>query len=431
MRFPIKAIFLSVLLAGCGGGDDVILPGAREAIRADETTPTRAAQSIRLSSAQVNANWTHRLGGADHRTRHPALGRNIQPVFSVKAGAPETRRTRITADPIVASGAIFTMDAQAQVVAHSTGGQLLWTRNLVPLNDGAGEGAGGGLAFGDGKLIVTTGFGRVTALDPSTGGTLWTQKLEAPGGSSPTVANGLVYVAARDAVGWALDADTGRIRWTLNGTPSPENFGAGPGVAANGSIAIFPFASGEVLGAFPEGGLRRWSSVVTGARIGYAASTITDISGDPVIDGSTVYVGNISGRAVAMNAETGERLWTVPMAAKYPVWPAGGSVFLVNDVNELVRLDARDGAVIWKVTLPQLKERRFGRSNQYYAHYGPVLAGGRLIVASSDGMLRHFDPSNGALVEQTALPAPAASGPAVAGGVLYVMTTDGLLTAFR
>ncbi|MGB1006987.1 MAG: hypothetical protein ACPGVX_07405, partial [Thalassobaculaceae bacterium] len=33
-----------------------------------------------------------------------------------------------------------------------------------------------------------------------------------------------------------------------------------------------------------------------------------------------------------------------------------------------------------------------------YAHYGPVLAGGRLVVASSDGVLRFFTPESGALV---------------------------------
>ena len=33
-----------------------------------------------------------------------------------------------------------------------------------------------------------------------------------------------------------------------------------------------------------------------------------------------------------------------------------------------------------------------------YAHYGPVLAGGRLVVASSDGVLRFFSPTDGALV---------------------------------
>ena len=65
------------------------------------------------------------------------------------------------------------------------------------------------------------------------------------------------------------------------------------------------------------------------------------------------------------------------------------------------------------------------------AHFGPVLAGGRLIVASSDGLIRAFDPASGALAGSVELPGGAASAPAVAGGVLYVVTKDGKLRAFR
>ena len=66
-----------------------------------------------------------------------------------------------------------------------------------------------------------------------------------------------------------------------------------------------------------------------------------------------------------------------------------------------------------------------------FAHYGPVVAGGRVIVASSDGALRLFDPVSGALTAQVELPDGAASAPVVAGGVLYVIDRDGTLRAFR
>lgn len=421
-----------ILLAGCGGGNDVILPGVREALREDTTQQTQnQVRPIRLAAAKTNADWTHRMGGADHRMAHPALSANLTPLFSVNIGAAQTRRNLITADPVVADGRVFTMDAHAQVVASSTGGAPLWSRALVPAFDKSGEGAGGGLTVGGGKLFATSGFGEVSALDTATGEILWRQELSAPGTAAPTVSGGLVYVVSRDNVGWAIDAETGRVRWTISGTPAPENYGGGAGVAVAGETAVFPFAGGEVLATFPKGGLRRWSTVVTGQRLGYAAATISDISGDPVIDGNRVYVGNISGRAVALNRETGDRIWTATMAAKNPVWPAGDSVFLVNDLNELVRLNAADGSVIWRTVLPQFADKRFGKDNLYYAQYGPILAGGWLIVASSDGTLRQFDPKSGALLSQVALSSGAAALPAVAGGALYVVTTDGMLHAFR
>jgi outer membrane protein assembly factor BamB len=52
-------------------------------------------------------------------------------------------------------------------------------------------------------------------------------------------------------------------------------------------------------------------------------------------------------------------------------------------------------------------------------------------VASSDGLVRVFDPANGALIGSLPLPAGAAAEPLVAGGTLYVLASDGTLNAFR
>lgn len=430
MSFAKKTLLLTVFLAGCGS-DDVILPGTREPIRPEAAATLRPGAPLTLAAPRANADWTHRQGSASHAPGHPALATQLAPAFTVSIGAGDGGRTRITAAPVVAGGRVFAMDAQGQVSAHSTTGAPLWSANVVPPHDGAAQGAGGGLAYGGGKLFVTTGYGRLTALDPATGGEIWTQRLDAPGGGAPTYADGTVYLAARDGTGWAVRADTGRVRWTFSAAPSQGTQGTGPGVAVAGGMAVFPFAGGTLKGVFAQGGTERWSAVLAGDRLGSAVAQFADIAGDPVIVGDTVYVANGSGRVAALKRDSGEMIWQAEMAARAPIWVAGGSVFLVNGRNELVRLDARDGAVVWRTQLPAYAERRFRAPNRLYAHYGPILAGGRLIVASSDGYLRQFDPRSGALAVQSELPAGAAAMPAVAGGALYVVTRDGALTAFR
>jgi outer membrane protein assembly factor BamB len=107
-------------------------------------------------------------------------------------------------------------------------------------------------------------------------------------------------------------------------------------------------------------------------------------------------------------------------------------VFALNDLNELVRLNDSDGTPVWKVQLPSLVETGlFGRASEVVGHYGPVLAGGRLVVASSDGLIRQFDPVSGALVGTIAIPGGAATNPVVAGQTLYVVSKTGQLHAFR
>ncbi len=421
------------LLAACGE-QDIILPGERLDIRGealDADVFVNEARSISLPAMSANAEWTHRNGGPSHAISHPQLGASLSQVFAANIGAGNTRRLRITADPVVAAGRIFTLDSQSQVVATSTAGEALWSRSVIPPTDNPRDASGGGLATNGSVVLATTGFGEVVALDPATGGELWRQDLDAPGTSAPTIFGDLAYVVARDGRAWALELGNGRIRWTQTSTAPVSNFSGGAGAAVNGDFAIFPFPTGEVLAAFPEGGLRRWSTIVTGQRPGQAASTISDIAGDPVIDGSRVYVGNVSGRVVALEIANGDRIWTATEGAVGPVWPAGGSVFMVNDLSELVRLDAADGTPIWRVALPGFEETRERRQKTRFAHYGPVLAGGRLIVGSGDGVIRQFDPASGALLGTIDVPGGAASNPIVAGGTLYIVSQRGQLLAFR
>ena len=424
---------LSTALAACGE-QDIILAGERLNILGEKTDVIdfeNQTRRISLPAALINVDWTHRNGSPAHMISHPALGMTLAPLFSNNIGAGNSRRLRITADPIVTPSAIYTLDAQSQVVATSPLGETLWVRSVTPPTDNLRDASGGGLAVAGSVLLATTGFGEAIALNAVTGAEIWRQDLKAPGTSAPTIVGDLAYVVARDGRAWAIELASGRIRWTQNSTPPVSNFSGGAGAAVFGDFAIFPFPTGEILAAFPQGGLRRWSTVVTGQRPGQAASNISDIAGDPVIDGDRVYIGNFSGRVVVLEIASGDRIWTATEGAVGPVWPVADSVFLVNDIGELLRLDAVDGTAIWRVSLPGFEENRERRQKTRIAHYGPILAGGRLIVASSDGLMRQFDPTSGALVRTIEIPGGAASNPVVANSTLYVVTKRGQLLAFR
>jgi outer membrane protein assembly factor BamB len=393
--------------------------------------PANRSAPITLPAAQTNAEWTHRNGSPAHRLAHPALSAAPQRVWTAPIGTGNGRKARITADPVVAGGRVFTLDAGATVAATSTAGAPLWRRDLTPPSDREGDASGGALAFGGGRLFVTSGFGTLTALDAETGAELWVQKLDAVATSAPTVVGDLVYLSARDSRAWAIRVETGRIEWQLPGTPTPSVMQGGAGPAVSDRLAIFPFGSGELVAALRQGGVRVWAATVAGQRRGRVYATISDITGDPVVDGDVLYVGNQSGRVAALRAANGERLWTAREGAYSPVWPEGGSIFLVSDQAELVRLDATTGERIWGVELPYFEADRPRRLKAVAANFGPVVAGRRVWVASDDGRLRGFDPESGALVHETEIPGGAAANPVVAGGALYVVSARGELHAFR
>lgn len=427
-----RLFVLALLFLGACGQREVILPGERFDIRGDGAPVTSNSVPIRLSAPVNHSQWTHRAGSATHSIQHPAFAASPVQIWAGDIGEGADRRHRITADPVAAQGRVFTLDSRATVAATSTAGARLWSRDLTPATDNPNDASGGGLALDADQLFVTTGFGELISLNVATGVENWRQKLEAPATGAPTISDGLVYVVSRDSRVWAIDANSGRVRWQLAGAPSPSGIVGGAGPAVGPKLAVFPFGSAQLVATLPKGGLRLWGGSVSGSRLGKAYANVSDVTGDPVIRGNVIFAGNPSGRTVAIDAVTGERIWTAPDGATGPVWIDGGSLFLVSDQAELVRLNVKTGARVWAVGLPKLVPTRSAkRARDVYAHFGPVLAGGQLWVASSDGYLRSFDPVNGSLARQIELPKGAATRPIVVNGVLYVVNQAGQLLAFR
>lgn len=419
---------LVLVVAGCAERE-VILPGEREAVRPGAEVTENRAPPLRLPESRVNAEWTHLNGAATHLAPAVALAANPARRWSVEIGAGSGRRERLIAAPVVADGRVYTLDAAANVTAVSTAGQVLWQASLAPAAERPTEGFGGGLAARDGVLVVATGFGEALRLDPRTGAVIWRAELEGTVRAAPTLGEDKVIVVARNDLAYGIDIETGEAEWRVEGAGLGAGLLGGASPAVRGPVAVLPFLSGEVRAVLVRNGLTVWTEAVTGGRRDLVRSRITDITGDPVIDFDIVYVANQSGRIVALDRRSGDRLWTQKDGSYGPALPVGGSVFVVSDIAEVLRLDASDGSVIWRRKLPEWV--RPDRRRMAIPHYGPLLAGGRLIVASGDGVVRSFDPVSGALLAQIPLSAGAAAQPAIAGGVLYVLTTDGRLSAFQ
>ncbi|MFT7311685.1 MAG: outer membrane protein assembly factor BamB, partial [Paracoccaceae bacterium] len=252
------------LLAGCDQGAPP-LPGERVDVRPQEDVATNEDGSrvqvsvpIALPAPVNHAQWTHRGGSALHKVTHPALGASLVRVWSADIGSGNSKRYRISADPVVAEGRIYTLDSRAGVMAHSLTGKTLWSVDATPASDNNTDATGGGLAFGAGRLFVTTGFGELLALDPATGDVIWRQSFDASVSGAPTVQDDMVYVMARDNAAFAVRADNGRLAWTLPGAPSGSEMLSGAGPAVTERAAIFPSGNSELVAALTESGVRSW-----------------------------------------------------------------------------------------------------------------------------------------------------------------------------
>ena len=438
----IAAASVAVLALSACSEREVILQGERLPVRADLDASSasldsvakglRGSAPISLPAAVKNAEWAQRGGNAQHNAPHAALSSAPKLVWQTNIGAGSSKRERIAAAPVVAGGRVFTLDAAQKLSAVSTGGGLLWQVSLAPLGDRGGQISGGGLAAEGGKIYATTGFGEVIALEAASGAVIWRQKLDSSAQGAPAVANGVVYATARDGAAWAIDAATGKVIWQVIGTPGTTGFVGTSAPTVAGSTVIFPSGSGNLTAVLKVGGgTKVWTESLAGRRLGRAYATISDVTGDAALSGATLYTGTAAGRTVALDVGSGEKKWSADEGAIGPLAIAGGSVFLVNDQARLIRLDAASGEKIFDVEMPYFEAAKAKKHKAIYAYYGPVLAGGRLWVASSEGILRGFSPIDGSLVATAAIPGGAATQPAVAAGTLYVVSKNGQLLAFR
>ncbi|MDA9116044.1 PQQ-like beta-propeller repeat protein [Planktomarina temperata] len=435
----LKAVLYIGLLGlgvGCSNSDPR-LQGERELLDGTVFVETDARflaedlPDLRLPSPQPVPAWTHQGGNAQHIAAHAELPSELTLSWSRRIGAGDGKRHQISAAPVAQGGQVYTLDSQSMVTAIDETGTILWQSELGKSSDALKDASGGGLAVGGTQLFVTTGFGTVVALDTASGAELWTQDLASYGGASPTVYDDLLYIAARDGAAWAIDTSNGRIKWQVAGPTVAASHTGGPGPAVSDKYAVFPFGTGDVLASFRKGGLRSWSSGLSGARLGLASTQVRDLTGQPVIEGSSVYLASSAGRMAAVDLNTGLRIWTAKQGSQGYILVAGGAVFAVSDAGNLIRLSKDDGALIWSTPLPKFTKKSVKSRAKIHAHYGPILAGGRLILASSDGLIRQFNPADGTLITTVDLPSGAASAPIVVNGTLYVLSTKGDLLAFR
>jgi outer membrane protein assembly factor BamB len=417
-------------LAACGGSDKP-LTGQRFAIGAgDVTAAENVAASIRLPRAVSNAEWTDVNGSPQHKFGHAAFSTSPTLRWSADIGTGVGRNTRITSGPVAGGGLVYALDGGSTITALSSDGAVAWSLDVTPVGEKSVDGSGGGVSYANGVVYAGTGFGELLAINAASGTILWRRMFEAAIRSTPTSDGRTVFVVTRGDVAYAVDAKTGALDWVQRGaTSSTGGLEGGASPAISGRQVVVPFSSGEVIAVRGNTGELRWKEGIGGARAATSLAFIGDISGDPVIDGNSVYVSNLAGETVKLNLTSGTRSWTLGVGASDAVWPVGGSVFLVSDHAQLMRVNASNGSLIWSQQLPQFEKPE--KREDMIRHYGPVLAGGLMWVAGRDGQLRGFEPEGGQMVASAKIPGGAAAAAIVVGGIMYILSLDGELHAFQ
>jgi outer membrane protein assembly factor BamB len=268
------------------------------------------------------------------------------------------------------------------------------------------------------------------AFDPAKGGIKWRQSIAVPARSTPTVAEGRIYLNTIDDKLKALSADDGHELWSYQATPTATTILGDPAPAYAQGIVVAGFGSGEIAALRAETGALIWTD---GLGIPGGRSTLADflsIRGDPVISNGQVFVTGLGGLTIAADLLTGRRVWERRVASSNTLWVAGNWLFMISTDQDAGAINVDEARVAWVSSLPRWVNP--DKKKETIIWYGPVLAGNRLIVLGSNSEARWLNPMTGETVSTATLSdAPAPFPPIVVDGTMLVVTEDGKLTAWR
>lgn len=428
----------AALLSGCSlfeGSNKKPVPGVKIPVLPphEPLVVSPNAPPVELPAASPHKNWAQPGGNARHNPGVAALPARLSQSWRTGIGAAATYRRSLHAQPIVAAGRIYTMDANGFVDCIAlANGQHFWRRTMRPKHD-TSFAFGGGLAYDSGTLYVVTGFSELRALDPATGKARWSKSLGQPARSAPTIGGGLIYLTLIDNTLQAFDAKTGDFAWRFpTGSSSNSMYGAGAPAYDQG-IVVAGFGTGMLAGVNAAGGSALWEQSLAA---GYDASDPLDVSSivaNPVIGGNLVVATGLAGTTVAFDLRSGRRIWGYGAGGAETPAMAGDWLFLLTDAQRLAAIHVPDGEVAWVTELPAWRNPK--KSYGPITWHGPLLAGDGLILTNSEKALAVVDARTGVLLTPgemgMGLNGVADAGPIAADGTMLVLTRNAVLTAYR
>ena len=289
---------------------------------------------------------------------------------------------------------------------------------------------------GDTVYIGSTA-GTLYAIDRATGASKWQYAVKSRIASSPAVAGGLVYFGAFDGNFYAVNEADGKLKWKFQTAgehrftaphvhglvpegetmPDPWDCYLSSPVAWNGAV-YFGSGDGNIYALDADSGTLKWKF-----------KTGSVVHSSPAIAGGVLFVGSWDSYLYALDAATGTEKWRYK-TGEDPVNHnqqgiqsspaiAEGMVYFGCRDGHLYAVDEKTGAAKWNYD-----------TKHSWVLNSPAVSGGRVYFATSDtGLLYAADAKTGAIAFSVKLGWPMYSSPAIAGKMLYIGSTAGTLDA--
>lgn len=387
----LTVLLATSLLTGCESSKTP-LSGKRETLFSTdrtlkaESTYNTAPVSIK---AETNKEWTIPGGSLNHFLPPLSVPAIPKEMWTTNIGYGASSEKRFVSTLIASPTLIFGMDTHGEVVAlKKKNGDKIWS--VSTSHEGRdSDTLGGGIAYANDRVFVTTSFGDVIALDAKAGKEIWRQPLLTPMRIAPVVHQDRVFAVTISNELHALDAKTGKSLWTHAGLPENTGLLGGGVPAIENNVIIVPYSSGELYALHVENGYPLWTDTLTPTLSADSLSSISHIRARPVIYQGVLYAVSHGGRMAATDANTGIRLWQKEISSIRTPAIIDNYIYLISINSELVCLNRQNGEIVWTVALPMTS------NNKKINWAGPLATSQGLLITGSNGEIAFYSAKDG------------------------------------
>lgn len=271
----------------------------------------------------------------------------------------------------------------------------------------------GALSYSDGKLYISTGTKDFICVDALNGKEIWKYKLSNYANVAPTINNNIVLVPTIDSQLYALDTNTGALKWINQNIAKSLGVFGGPSAAVAKNLVIIPYSAGKVEFINLFSGNTLTSKELSTSNFALSSNEFVDIDHTPVIARDKVYLQNNQGIISAINLNTGSQEWQVELKNVKSFWLAGDYIFANVDNKQLVSISTKKGSIRFAIDLPSNKTKSI-------KYFRPLVANQNILLASNNGNLLVISANDGKIIKNHTIPAIDYS-PIIANKKLYLL----------
>ena len=276
-----------------------------------------------------------------------------------------------------------------------------------------------GVAANEGTVVVATEDGDVFALSAADGKQRWRSRVSSEVLAPAALASGLVIVRSVDNRIFAFDEQDGKRRWVYQRAPASLIVRSPAGVTVVGETAFAGFSGGKLAAIALSNGGVRWESTVAVPKGATELERVTDVVGEPVVQGREVCAAAYQGRVACFDMASGRQVWTRELSSLTGVAVDARYAFVSDDRGSVHELDRSNGRSVWK------QDKLAYRQLSIPAPVGNVVAVGDL-----EGYVHFLSRESGAFVARySSGGGPVRAAPLALASSVLIQTQDGTLVA--